>query len=152
MALDPNMEPDPALSDLAHSTLGTNAECFKMESQTTVVPAEGTRPEVPIYKPVSWIKVDGDIDYDKLNTLCVEAWSKLELPRILLELCANDAPKTRYVVGMRAVESAAAKLARPVRINQAALLEMGKKIAAHTGASKVAYDISVKPPATIEFE
>mgnify|MGYP003573994161 CR=1 FL=1 len=152
IALDPKMEPDPALAELARSTLGANAECFKMDSQTTVVPEEGTRPEIPIYKPVSWIKVDGDIDYDKLNALCVEAWSKLELPRILLELCANDAPKTRYVVGMRAVESEAAKLARPVRIDEAALLEIGKKIAAHTGASRVAYDISIKPPATIEFE
>jgi GMP synthase (glutamine-hydrolysing) len=152
MALDPDMEPDPALADLARSTLGANAECFKMDSQTTVVPEEGTRPEIPIYKPVSWIKVDGDIDYDKLKALCVEAWRKLELPRILLELCENDAPKTRYVVGMRAVESAAAKLARPVRIDEAALLEIGKKIAAHTGASRVAYDISIKPPATIEFE
>lgn len=123
-----------------------------MDSQTTVVPEEGTRPEIPIYKSVSWIKIDGDIDYNKLNALCVAAWSKLELPRILLELYANDAPKTRYVVGMRAVESAAAKLARSVQIDEAALLEIGKKIAAHTGASKVAYDISIKPPATIEFE
>jgi GMP synthase PP-ATPase subunit len=53
---------------------------------------------------------------------------------------------------MRAVESAAAKLACPVRIDEAALFEIGKKIAAHTGASRVAYDISIKPPATIEFE
>ena len=152
VVLDPDMEPDSALADLARSILGANAECFKMASRTTVVPEEGTRPEIPIYKPVSWIKVDGHIDYDKLNALCVEAWRKLELPRILLELCANDAPRTRSVVGMRAVESAAAKLARPVRIDEAALLEIGKRIATHTGASRVAYDISIKPPATIEFE
>jgi GMP synthase PP-ATPase subunit len=146
------MDPDPALAELACSTLGANAACFKMDNQTTVVPEEGTRPDIPIYKPVSWIKVDGDIDYDKLTALCVAAWRKLELPRILLELCANGAPKTRHVVAMRTVESAAAKLAHPVRIDEAALLEIGKKIAAHTGASKVAYDISIKPPATIEFE
>ena len=152
VALDPNMEPDPALADLARSTLGANVECFRMDSQTTVVPEEGTRPETPIYKPVSWITVDGHMDYDKLHALCVEAWRKLELPRILLELCENDAPKTRYVVGMRAIESAAAKLASPVRIDEAALLAIGRKIAAHTGASRVAYDISIKPPATIEFE
>jgi GMP synthase (glutamine-hydrolysing) len=152
MALDPGMEPDPALTEIACSTLGVNAECYQMASRTTVVPAEGTRPANPIYKPVSWIKVDGKIDYDKLNTLCLEAWSKLELPRILLELCTNDAPRTKYVVGMRAVESAAAKLAQPVRIEEAALLEMGRIIAAHTGAARVAYDISIKPPATIEFE
>ena len=152
IALDPGMEPDPALTDLARSILGANAECFKMDSRTTVVPEEGTRPETPIYKPVSWIKVDGDIDYDKLNALCVEAWRRLGLPRILLEICVNDAPKNRYVVGMRAVESAAAKLAHPVRIDEAALLEKGRKIAAHTGAARVAYDISIKPPATIEFE
>jgi GMP synthase (glutamine-hydrolysing) len=152
IALDPNMEPDSTLAELARSVVGANAACFKMASRTTVVPAEGTRPQVPIYKPVSWIKVDGDIDYGKLNTFCVEAWNELELPRILLELCTNDAPRTRYVVGMRAVESAAAKLARPVRIDEAALVEIGKNIAAHTGASRVAYDISIKPPATIEFE
>lgn len=152
IVLDPDMEPDPALADLARSILGANAECLKMASRTTVVPKEGTRPKIPIYKPVSWMKVDGDIDYDKLNALCVEAWRRLELPRILLELCANDAPRTRSVVGMRAVESAAAKLARPVRIDKAAILEIGQRIAAHTGASRVAYDISIKPPATIEFE
>jgi GMP synthase (glutamine-hydrolysing) len=151
-ALDPEMEPDAALADLARSTLGAKAECLRMVNRTTVVPEEGTRPAIPIYKPVSWVKVGGGIDYDKLNAFCVEAWRKLDLPRVLLELCANDAPKTRYVVGMRAVESAAAKLARPVRIDQAALLQMGRRIAAHTGASRVAYDISIKPPATIEFE
>jgi GMP synthase (glutamine-hydrolysing) len=152
MALDPDMEPDPALTNMACSILGANAECFRMTSQTTVVPEEGTRPEIPIYKPVSWVKLDGDIDYDKLNTLCIEAWNKLQLPRILLELCVNDAPKTKCVVGMRAVESAAAKLARPVRIEQTALLGIGKRVAAHTGAPRVAYDVSIKPPATIEFE
>ena len=57
MALDPNMEPDPVLADLARSTLGANAECFKMDSQTTVVPEAGTRPEVPIYKPLSMRQV-----------------------------------------------------------------------------------------------
>jgi len=64
----------------------------------------------------------------------------------------NDTPETKYVVGMRAVESAAAKLARPVRIERDALLNIGKKLAAGTGASRVAYDVSIKPPATIEFE
>jgi GMP synthase (glutamine-hydrolysing) len=152
MALDPDMEPDPALTNMACSILGANAECFRMTSQTTVVPEKGTRPEIPIYKPVSWVKLDGDIDYDKLNTLCIEAWNKLQLPRILLELCVNDAPKTKCVVGMRAVESAAAKLARPVRIERTALLGIGKRVAAHTGAPRVAYDVSIKPPATIEFE
>ncbi len=152
MALDPDMEPDPALTDMACSILGPNAECFKMTSRTTVVPEEGTRPEVPIYKPVSWARVDRDVDYDKLSTLCSEAWNTLQLPRILLELCVNDTPKTQYVVGMRAVESAAAKLARPVRIDQTALLDIGRRVAAYTGASRVAYDVSIKPPATIEFE
>ena len=45
-----------------------------------------------------------------------------------------------------------AKEARPIRFAQADLLEMGKRIAEHTGASMVAYDISLKPPATIEYE
>jgi len=152
IALDPDMDPDPALTELAGSTLGAKAECFRMAARTTVVPEEGTRPEIPIYKPVSWIKVNGEIDYDKLEALCVEAWRTLELPRILLEICVSDAATTRYLVGMRAVESAAAKLARPVRIDAAALREIGRKVAAHTGAAQVAYDISIKPPATIEFE
>jgi GMP synthase PP-ATPase subunit len=53
---------------------------------------------------------------------------------------------------MRIVESVAAKEASPVHLEHAALLEMGKRIAGHTGAVRVAYDISHKPPATIEFE
>ncbi|MHC4664050.1 MAG: GMP synthase (glutamine-hydrolyzing) [Planctomycetota bacterium] len=152
MALDPDMEPDPGLSDMACSILGAKTECFKMTNQTTVVPEEGTRPEIPIYRPVSWVKVEGEVNYDKLHELCTAAWKNFQLPRILLELCDNTASTTRYVVGIRAVESAAAKLARPVRFDHAALLDIGKQIAAHTGAPRVAYDISLKPPACIEFE
>jgi GMP synthase (glutamine-hydrolysing) len=152
MALDSGMEPDAELTELANGILGTDTECFRMSSRTTVVPEEGTRPEVPIYKPVSWVKVQGEIDYDKLDELCSEAWKQLELPRILLQLYENPESRTDLVVGIRAVESAAAKEARPVRFEQASLLEMGKQVAAHSGASMAAYDISYKPPATIEYE
>lgn len=152
MALDPAMEPDAELTRLANSILGTDTACFRMSSRTTVVPEAGTRPEIPIYKPVSWVRVAGDPDHDKLDELCREAWRQLELPRILLELYENPAPGTDLVAGMRVVESAAAKEARPVRFDPASLMEMGKKVAEHCGASRVAYDISHKPPATIEFE
>ncbi|TET33995.1 MAG: hypothetical protein E3J72_15495 [Planctomycetota bacterium] len=152
MALDPGMEPDAELTKLANGILGTDTACFRMSSRTTVVPEEGTRPEIPIYKPVSWVTVKGEIDYDKLDELCQEAWKQLELPRILLQLYENPESENNYVVGIRVVESAAAKEARPVRFEQASLLEMGKQIAGHSGATKVAYDISHKPPATIEYE
>jgi len=152
MALDPRMEPDAELTELANGILGTDTECFRMSSRTTVVPEEGTRPEIPIYKPVSWVKVTGDVDYDKLDELCQEAWKQLELPRLLLQLFENPEPKTDFVVGIRVIESAAAKEAKPVRFAQASLLEMGRRVAEHSGASRAAYDISHKPPATIEFE
>jgi GMP synthase (glutamine-hydrolysing) len=152
MALDPGMEPDAELTKLANGILGTDTECFRMSSRTTVVPEEGTRPEIPIYRPVSWVKVMGQPDYDKLDELCREAWKQLELPRILLQLYDNPESKTGFVVGIRVVESAAAKEARPVRFEQSSLLEMGKRVAEHSGASRAAYDISHKPPATIEYE
>jgi GMP synthase PP-ATPase subunit len=94
----------------------------------------------------------GKLDYDKLDELCQEAWKQLELPRILFQLYDNPEPKTDLVVGIRVVESAAAKEARPVRFEQSSLLEMGKRVAEHSGASRAAYDISHKPPATIEYE
>jgi GMP synthase (glutamine-hydrolysing) len=152
MALDSRMEPDVELTELGNGILETDTECFRMSSRTTVVPEEGTRPEIPIYKPVSWVKVVGEVDYDKLDELCRQAWKQLELPRILFQLYENPEPKTDFVVGIRVVESAAAKEARPVRFDQVSLLEMGKQVAEHSGASRVAYDISRKPPATIEYE
>ncbi|MHC4514098.1 MAG: GMP synthase (glutamine-hydrolyzing) [Planctomycetota bacterium] len=152
VALDPGMEPDEELTNLANGILGTDTKCFRMTNRTTVVPEAGTRPEIPIYEPVSWVHVTGDIDYDKLESLCQEAWTQLELPRILLQLHQNPEPKTELVVGIRVVESAAAKEARPIHFEQASLLDMGKRVAEHSGASRVAYDISLKPPATIEYE
>ena len=74
------------------------------------------------------------------------------LPRILLELCENPSPMTDFLVGIRVIESAAAKEARPVRFDEASLMEMGQQVAEHSGASRAAYDISHKPPATIEYE
>jgi hypothetical protein len=152
MALDPGMEPDVELTKLANGILGTDTECFQMSSRTTVVPEEGTRPEIPIYRPVSWVKGMGKLDYDKLDELCQAAWKQLELPRILLQLYDNPESKTDFVVGIRVVESAAAKEARPVRFEQSSLLEMGQRVAEHSGATRAAYDISHKPPATIEYE
>jgi GMP synthase PP-ATPase subunit len=146
------MVPDAELTELAHGIVGPDVECFRMSSRTTVVPEEGTRPEIPIYKPVSWVVVQGEIDFDRLEELCRAAWTRLELPRVLLQLHENQQPRCDYVVGMRIVESAAAKEARPVRFEPVALMEMSRRIAGHSGASRVAYDISHKPPATIEFE
>jgi GMP synthase (glutamine-hydrolysing) len=152
MALDPRMEPDDELTKLANGILGTDTACFRMSARTTVVPAVGTRPEIPIYKPVSWVKLTGAVDYDQLDELCQAAWEQLELPRILLQLHENPAPRNDFVVGIRVVLSAAAKEARPVRFEQASLLELGQRVAEHSGATLAAYDISHKPPATIEYE
>jgi GMP synthase (glutamine-hydrolysing) len=152
VALDPAMAPDAELTELARGILGTDVDCFRMGSRTTVVPEAGTRPEIPIYRPVSWVTARGEVDYEKLDELCREAWNRLELPRILLQLHENPDSRCDYVVGIRVVESAAAKEAKPVRFEQTALVEMSRRIADHSGAARVAYDISHKPPATIEYE
>jgi GMP synthase (glutamine-hydrolysing) len=151
-ALDPAMEPDPMMKELADRMLGCQTECFRMSNMTTVVPEEGKRPEKPIYKPVSWIIVRGGIDYERLEELSRKAWEQLELPRILVQLFENPSPRTRLLAGIKAVESEAAARSMPIRFDQEKLVEMARKVGEHTGAARVAYDVSIKPPATIEFE
>jgi GMP synthase PP-ATPase subunit len=70
-------------------------------------------------------------------------------PRILFELqeSIGDLP-----VAIRIVESPDAVTAKPMKIDLDVLTGLAKTVAEKCGASRVAYDVSVKPPATIEFE
>jgi len=151
VVLDSGMEPNRDFTDLAEGILNTGSKGFVMEARTTIVPPGGRRPEKPVNKPVAWLETKDDVGYDELGQLSREAWKQLGLPRILCKVFEGGGP-SRYIVGIRAVESAAAAKASPVRFDRAYLHEMGKRIGDETGISPIGYDISQKPPATIEFE
>lgn len=147
---DPKAHGD--LTDLAHGILRTGSEAFEMKgARTTAVPPSGRRTGDPIYKPVAWLSTKDDVGYDELEELSKQAWEQMELPRIIYQIHNGDG-STMYLAGIRAVESADAAAARPVRFEHAYLHEMGEKVSRATGLGAVGYDISLKPPATIEFE
>jgi len=56
-----------------------------------------------------------------------------------------------YPVGIKVVESDDVRIAAPMDIPAGYLVEMGKRICREAGAGAVAYDISRRPPATIEL-
>jgi len=70
-------------------------------------------------------------------------------PRILYEVF--DSGRDGYPSGIKIVESDDVRKARPMALDFDVLASMGEKICERAGASRMAFDISCRPPATIEL-
>jgi len=129
---------------------GRKVRCFKMRAMTTYILKKEKRPENPLYANVLWVKSeDPSASLEELLPVRTKLFEQFGYPRILLEFCefSGDFP-----AAIRVVESPDAVTADPMKIDPDALLSFSKTIAEKSGASRVAYDLSCKPPATIEFE
>ncbi|HSN54769.1 MAG TPA: hypothetical protein VLT32_08850, partial [Candidatus Sulfomarinibacteraceae bacterium] len=56
-----------------------------------------------------------------------------------------------YPVGIKIVDSEDVRTARPLDVDFDALARIGETICERAGAARAAYDISRRPPATIEL-
>jgi len=65
---------------------------------------------------------------------------------------ARTAKNANYVVIVRAVDTRDFMTAKPSSIPISALREIARKVLQERLASAVAYDLTSKPPATVEFE
>ena len=150
VALEPDMEEVRDVSEFIKMSTGRKVRCFKMRAMTTYILKKEKRPENPLYANVLWVKSeDPSASLEELLPVRTKLFEQFGYPRILLEFCefSGDFP-----AAIRVVESPDAVTADPMKIDPDALLSFSKTIAEKSGASRVAYDLSCKPPATIEFE
>ena len=88
----------------------------------------------------------GDWDYKKL----IEKASKLEVyARILYELGSN--PEGKYDVLIRSINSKDARTAKVTELPIDLLKALAQKLLSFTHTKTVYFDVTPKPPATIEY-
>jgi GMP synthase PP-ATPase subunit len=146
--LDPEMEHDPELSQCAHKVVGGDAGCFRMKTRGMWIDPQVEAQRSKLYAPILWVK--GPVaDHELLIRLYETLSTESELPRVLYEVF--DSGRSGYPSAIKIVESDDVRTARPLALDFDAMVRMGERICEQAGASKVAFDISRRPPATIEL-
>jgi GMP synthase (glutamine-hydrolysing) B subunit len=146
--LDPGMMLDLNLSEFVKGFLGNEAECFAMQTKAMWIDPKVESQERKLYAPILWV-VGPKVDYEQLAKLYAGLCADSGLPRVLYEVF--DSGAKGYPVGIKIVGSEDVRTAWPMNVPFDELVNMGEEICERTGAAKAAYDISKRPPATIEL-
>lgn len=144
---DGEMEREKRLNDYLEG-LGLKVTAFSLKNKATgVVEKEGERQRV--YS--SPVLLEGDLERDVLRYLGREIPRRFGASRVLFQL-AESQRGAGWLVAVRAVDSKDALFAEPLQIPIKELNELGERIIQETESGIVAYDVTPKPPATIEYE
>ncbi len=146
--LDPEMEQDPELSKCVQGVTGGDPVCFRMKTRAMWIDPAVDAQRSKLYAPILWVK--GPVaDHALLTRLYDALRGESELPRVLYEVF--DSGRAGYPSAIKIVESDDVRTARPLAMDFDVLLKMGESICERAGASRVAFDVSRRPPATIEL-
>lgn len=146
--LDPEMEENPQLTRCARDVVGDGAACFEMKTRGMWIDAAVDAQRNKLYEPILWVKGPA-ADHTQLTSLYDSLSEASGRPRILYEVF--DSGKSGYPSGIKIVESDDVRTARPLELDFDVLVRMGEEICKRAGASRAAFDISRRPPATIEL-
>ena len=146
--LDPAMEERPELSRITEGVVGRGAACFEMATRAMWIDAKVEAQRNKLYAPILWVK--GPAAEAALLSRLYEALGAASgLPRVLYEV--YDSGRDGFPAGIKIVDSEDVRTARPLAVDFEALSKMGRRISEQAGAARVAFDISRRPPATIEL-
>jgi GMP synthase (glutamine-hydrolysing) len=135
----------------------------KMLNRTTYLEEGIKRPPEPLTMPViwfetttksylEWLKKRGKLT-PYLFKISKNIWEDMGYPRVLYQVSGELRKDLPYLAAIRIVESKDATRAKPMEVEFEYLQKIGDEIRKKNPlVAAVAYDISTKPPATIEFE
>jgi len=124
------------------------ARAFSLSNRATGVAIEdGERKRV--YSPV--VLLDAELEPELAKYLGEKIPENFDVSRVLYQLASNE-EKEGYTVGIRAVESDDALTADPLQLPEGELKKVADQILEQTEATVVGYDLTPKPPASIEYE
>lgn len=127
--------------------LGVKAKSWKLENRATGIKEdEGERSRVYTHP----ILLEGDLEPELLFYLGEEIPKRFEVSRVLYKL--GEWEEGSQIVGIRSVRSNDAITAEPLNIPIDNLREFGWKILDRISVETVTYDLTPKPPGTIEYE
>ncbi|KXB02653.1 hypothetical protein AKJ45_03375 [candidate division MSBL1 archaeon SCGC-AAA261F19] len=127
--------------------LGVEAKSWELENRATGVKENGEKRSRVYAHP---ILLEGDLETELLFYLGEEIPKRFEFSRVLYKL--GEWEEGNQIVGIRGVRSNDAITAEPLNIPIDNLREFGWKILDRISVETVAYDLTPKPPGTIEYE
>lgn len=146
--LDNEMEKEKEVNEYLQK-LDLDATAFSLKNKATGVKEEEDGKRTRVYSPPLLLK--GKLEHSVLSYLGKEIPKKFDYSRLLFQLTESSKEKN-WMVAVRAINSKDAINAVPLSIPLEKLEELGEKIIQETDSEIVAYDLTPKPPATIEFE
>ena len=146
--LNPDLEQRAELSRCVQGVVGGDAACFEMKTRAMWIDLTVGAQRSKLYAPILWVK-GPTVDHARLTALYDALSAESGLPRILYEVF--DSGRDGYPAAIKVVESDDVRTARPFALDLDVLVRMGERICERAGTAKVAFDISRRPPATIEL-
>jgi GMP synthase PP-ATPase subunit len=146
--LDPEMEQHEDLARCARGVVGDDAVCFTMKTRAMWIDPTVGAQRSKLYAPILWVKGPA-AEHAVLSELYAALNAESELPRVLYEVF--DSGRNGHPAAIKIVESDDVRTARPLAIDFDALVRMGQAVCERAGAARAAFDISRRPPATIEL-
>lgn len=147
-SLGPEMELDSDLTRCVSDRLGHKLKCHRMKTEAMWIDTSVSEQEKRLYAPIVWVQ-GPPIAYDAFETLMNAVQENANLPRVLYEIFGKDSGT--YPVGVKILESEDVRTAWPMDIDFDSLSRLGQKICEDSRVSRVGFDISKRPPATIEL-
>ncbi|KXB03005.1 hypothetical protein AKJ48_04325 [candidate division MSBL1 archaeon SCGC-AAA261O19] len=130
--------------------LGLKAKAFTLENKVTGVMEEDGGRKRSYSSPVL---LEGGLEQEMVFFLGKKIPELFKTSRVLFKLSeAREHESSKWLVSIRAVSSKDASYADPLQIPLEELERWGDEIIAKTNTRVVAYDVTPKPPATIEYE
>jgi len=109
--------------------------------------ATGVKGDVRSYGKIA--SIDGELDYNEIMRIVSEI-TKFDITHVLYRI--NEKENGKYSVVIRAINTEDFMTADFAKISYSVLNEISQKILTLNDVKEVLYDVTTKPPATIEFE
>ncbi len=122
----------------------------KIKMQLLSTKVTGIRDNRRVYEYPLILELDEDASLGPLKSIGNEIPMETGLSRVLLKLTSGQ--EKGYPVAIRVIRSKDAMSAQVMDIDLKYLRKTAEKISKSTGAGDVYYDVTDKPPATIEYE
>ncbi len=109
--------------------------------------ATGVKGDVRSYGKIA--SIEGELDYNEIRKIVSEI-TKFDVTHVLHKI--NEKENGKYSVVIRAINTEDFMTADFAKVDYSELHEIAKKILNLNNVKEVLYDVTTKPPATIEFE